>query len=559
MNGRLTLLAAAAAGALAASAPRLDELEQTYADLREAKDQIDVTEARGATATTIGTPLSTLRQKYASLRAKLVPLVDAAHPAAGSDGAQALGAMRSALADALPASPAAAAEAAGAKPSCDYDAAALAAQGIDALRERIYACYGQAARKVRYGDETIDRLTVFARLGESDDAAERERLFLALEPVWRSVNGDDSARSPYRQLVKLSAERWARGDSPIARNLAALGVAPEAAEGWLTSVLETWRASTPAQPLEPWDLHYAGGALNRALGARVPKERLRQLNDAFYRSLGADPQALGIRYDLEPREGKTPVAFTTFGQRPRQRGKAFAAGEAWIFATYRTGGVDNLIELLHETGHGVHIMAIRERPALADWPDSDTFTEAIADLIALEAYEPGWQQRWLGAFAPLADGLRSKYAGIVLDIAWSLFEVRMHRAPESDPNQVWSELTREYLHVTPHPELSWWAMRGQLVDTPGYMMNYGLGSLITADLRARCLALRGPFERPDPGYYAWLSERLYHFGLAKTSRAVIEDFLGRPLSPDALIADMARAKATGPTPSPPASGGGSTP
>jgi Zn-dependent M32 family carboxypeptidase len=95
--------------------------------------------------------------------------------------------------------------------------------------------------------------------------------------------------------------------------------------------------------------------------------------------------------------------------------------------------------------------------------------------------------------------------------------------------------------VRPHPELSWWARRGQLVDSPGYMMNYALGAIITADLRARCQELRGPFSKPDPGYYAWLSERIYRFGQEKSSRVVIEEFLGRPLSPDAIIKDMRRA------------------
>ena len=101
-------------------------------------------------------------------------------------------------------------------------------------------------------------------------------------------------------------------------------------------------------------------------------------------------------------------------------------GEPWVFATYRTGGLDNLNELLHETGHAVHIAAIRTRPAFADWPDSDPFTEALADFMALDVYEPAWQQRWLGDSVPLADGLRGRYGGIVLDVAWAVFELRMH-------------------------------------------------------------------------------------------------------------------------------------
>jgi hypothetical protein len=85
-------------------------------------------------------------------------------------------------------------------------------------------------------------------------------------------------------------------------------------------------------------------------------------------------------------------------------------------------------------------------------------------------------------------------------------------------------------------------MRGQLVDSPGYMMNYALGAIVVADLRARCRELRGTFSNPDPGMYAWLSERLYRFGLERTSRAVVEELLGRPVSPAALLADLGRMR-----------------
>ena len=197
--------------------------------------------------------------------------------------------------------------------------------------------------------------------------------------------------------------------------------------------------------------------------------------------------ALNVRYDLDPRDGKTPVAFCTFGARPRLRNGRWTPGEPSVFATYHGGGLDNLAELLHETGHAVHIAAIRTRPAYADWPDSDPFTEAIADFVALDVSEPVWQRRWLGDSVPLADGLRSRYGGVVLDVAWSLFELEMLRNPAADPNQVWTRLTSDYLRIRPHPELSWWAMRGQLVDAPGYMMNYAVGAILIAALRAKTI------------------------------------------------------------------------
>jgi len=323
-----------------------------------------------------------------------------------------------------------------------------------------------------------------------------------------------------------------------------LGVHPDSMERWLLSMLETWRASTPDSLIEPWDWHYTGGRASRVLSPRIPPARLSALNAEVFRALGADVDSLRVHYDLAPREGKTPVAFTTFGARARPRGGAWAPAEPWVFATYRAGGLDNLNELLHETGHAVHIAAVRTRPAFADWPDSDPFTEGLADFIALDAYEPAWQRRWLGDSVPLADGLRGRYAGIVLDVAWALFEVRMQRDPGADPNQVWTAITHDYLRIRPHPELSWWAMRGQLVNSPGYMMNYAMGSILVAAVRARTRELHGPFAAGDSAWYAWVAPRLFRFGLERSSREVLVGFLGGPVSPAAILEDMRRMQGT---------------
>lgn len=536
----------AAALVLGLAAAPAGELEQRFADWRELRDQIDITEALGRDAAPSGRTLRDLRAAAGRLQAELAPPL--AHPVAGVEepARKAMGRALAAQAEDAPTSSTPSA------PDCHYDPGALARGGLAKLQSRIYTCYGKAAGDIHFGGETLDRLTVLSRLTRIDDPAERRRLFLALDPVWRTMNGDDGPASPYRRMLALSAAEWRAKGSPVERNASALGVAPADAERWLVRILEAWRDATAGESIEPWDLHYRAGAASRALAEHIPQEQLAPLNAQFYRSLGADPGVLPIRYDLEPRVGKTPVAFTTFGRRPRlQPGAAngaVAPGEAWVFATYRAGGLDNLVELLHETGHAIHILAIRTRPAFADWPDSDTYTEGLGDLVALEAYEPEWQQRWLGTSASLKDNLRAKYASIVLDIAWALFEVRMHRDPAADPNAVWAELTHRYLHVVEHRELSWWAMRGQLVDSPGYMSNYALGAIAVADLRARCRELRGPFYRPDPGMYAFLSEKLYQFGLERSSRAVVEPFLGRPISPDPLIQDLARMQAAGGAP-----------
>ncbi len=100
---------------------------------------------------------------------------------------------------------------------------------------------------------------------------------------------------------------------------------------------------------------------------------------------------------------------------------------------------------------------------------------------------------------------------------------------------------RASVRIKGYPDLAWWAVRGQLIDSPGYMMNYAAGAILNADLRARSLELYGPYSEGDPGWYDRISEALYRFGLEKTSKEVIEAFLGRPVSPQALLDDMSRA------------------
>jgi hypothetical protein len=520
--------------------------ESLYADVRTARDRIDVSTAAGHTGITDATPLAAMILGYNGSRKALAPRLAAIDSATlRKDDARALGGMRRTLARELdslayPLRPEA--TRAQSPPDCDYDASAVAAarNGLDSLRQRLYACYGWAQAHVVFQGDTLDRLTVLSTIGHSDDPERRRQLFLALDPVWRSMNRNNGPASPYRRLIAEEVRLRKGGESPAAEQARASGVPPDSLERWLTGLLTTWRTVNPDSSVEPWDWYYSTGRASRALSARISRHQLAELNDKIYRSLGADVKALRVQYDLAPRLGKTPVAYTTFGARPRLINGRWQPGEPWVFATYRSGGLDNLNELLHETGHAVHIAAIRTRPAYADWPDSDPFTEAVADFVALDVYEPVWQQRWLGDSVPLADGLRGRYGGIVLDVAWALFELRMLRDPGADPNLVWTALTSDYLRIRPHPELSWWAMRGQLIDAPGYMMNYAAGAILIAAIRARTREVHRPFTTGDSTWYRWMASRLYRFGLERPTRGVIEEFLGGPVSPAAIQEDMRR-------------------
>jgi hypothetical protein len=522
--------------------------ESLYGDLRAMRDRIEVTLASGRTGATDATPMAAMILGYNGSRKQLASQLAAIDsPALRKDDARALGVMRRTLVrdlDSLTYPPNSEATGVQSPPDCGYDPSAVAAvrNGLDSLRGRLYACYSWAQSHVVFQGDTLDRLTILSAMSRSDDPARRRRLFLSLDPVWRSVNRNNERASPYRRLIAEEVRLRKGRESPAAEQARASGVPPDSLEHWLVGLLATWRMVNPDSLVEPWDWYYNTGRASRALSARISKDRLAELNERIYRSLGADLKALRVQYDLAPREGKTPVAYTTFGARPRLINGRWQPGEPWVFATYRTGGLDNLNELLHETGHAVHIAAIRTRPAYADWPDSDPFTEAVADFVALDVYEPFWQHRWLGDSVPLADGLRGRYGGIVMDVAWALFEMRMLRDPGADPNEVWTALTRDYLRIRPHPELSWWAMRAQLIDAPGYMTNYAAGAILIAAIRARTREVHGPFITGDSTWYGWMAPRLYRFGLERPTREVIEQFLGGPVTPAAILADMRRMR-----------------
>lgn len=530
----LGVSAAPAAAQPARPAAPLARLERAWLELRNLDDQLRTTRSLGATVSPRGVPVDSLAARVARASAAVSALA-AQVPRDQLDSAEArayasLGGQLAGLHAETTDSPAAAADPAD---CAEPFPAGLRGATLQAITVHTFACYGAAARRIIVDQDTLDRLSILGLLGRSDDPERRRRLFLALTPVWQSVNGDDGENSPYRAMVGLRRAAWG-AHSPMEERARGLGVAPDSLEQWLVAVLTAWRASMPDTLLEPWDWYYLTGETSRRLSPRIPRDSLQAVVNRYYRSLGADPLKLRVHYDLVPRPGKYPVSFTDFGARDPI--------EPWIFTSYRIGGFDNLGELLHEVGHAVHIAAISTRPAYRDWPDSDTFTEAIADLAALEVNEPEWQRRFLGDSAPLASSLRGKYAGIVLDIAWSLLELRAHRDPETSPNQIWTAITRDYLRIRPHPEWSWWAMRGQLVNSPGYMMNYAFGAILIADLRAALVARHGAFTTGDPSWYPWVATRLYRFGRERPARVVVEQFLGRGVSVAALIGDLGRAR-----------------
>lgn len=536
-------------------ADRLATLETEYLAARAIRDRLDVARATGHTA---GRDALEAAARVASeaVHARLATFVPLDEAALSPADLRAYRSIRAGIDVAddyqLPFAPPA-------EDVVPLDAAAAAAwlrrHHGDALglRSEVEGAFAALASALPVaGGLTLSRLAILDLLATEPAPATRHDLFRALTPLWRAVDGDGDAHSPYRTLVTAASPAWRRGGSVLAANAVALGVDQATVEAWVLATLAAWRAVVvePARvrrepPVEPWDWWWTAGTASRAVG-RVDFGEAMRVNQAFFAALGADPVALGARFDVVARRDRPaiPVAFTTFGSRPWQRPDGtWDTGAPTVMAGLGSGGFAELGELVHETGHAVHLAGIRTRPAFTDWPDSDALTEALADIPTLELTEPGWIAHWLPGADAISDALlvRSRFAEVALDAAWALFEIRLHVDPSLRPNDVWTDITSTWLGIAPHPDWSWWAIRGQLVESPGYMANYATGAVLATALRAVIRRERGPWTLGDPGWYGWMVEHLYRFGLERSSREVVEAVLGGPPTADALVAEIARA------------------
>ena len=79
------------------------------------------------------------------------------------------------------------------------------------------------------------------------------------------------------------------------------------------------------------------------------------------------------------------------------------------------------------------------------------------------------------------------------------------------------------------------------------MINYGLGAVVTADLRRRFTEKIGDFDAGNPRWFSYARDHLLRYGRSVETPALLRQFLGRPVSDEALLSELARI---GPPPKP---------
>jgi hypothetical protein len=520
------------------AASALQQAEAAYADFNDAYGAVSLIDSNPGAYPQgyAGNSRESWRGIYLATRAELARSLTAASGGKLAAGdARAVEVMQDALAES-------AEEPHSLAPAGHCEQAPRADLALQPLQDALYACFVELGNSLPFEGARVTRVAAFELLTSMPEAERRKTLFLAFQPLWVALNGHDEAGSPYRRLIRMAAAESGSHGSPIDAAARTVGVSTLECERWLERILDTWRQVSGEAAVEPWDYRFAGGAADRELAAAIPRDALQSLNQRYYQDLGLDLAAAAVIYDLQPRNGKAPLAYTDYVRRGRVIAGAWRPTIVRVSASYGRGGLGPLNELVHENGHAAHMLALHTRPAFMDLGDP-IYYEAFADVPSWSVYEPAWQQKYLGRSVAQTVSLRALYSGVMLDVAWALFDLRMLRDPRTDPNALWTEITHRYLHVVPHPELTWWAVRVQLVHKPGYMVNYGLGAVITADIRQRIAEQLGPFQAGDARWYGWLSERLLRSGEEQPTRQLLRDFLGRPVSPQALVTQLQRVGA----------------
>ena len=309
-------------------------VERSFGELLAAFGDLVVARTRGAPADPRGGSIVALARRYRARRRAFDGALDGIDGIArlAEDDARAVANMRATMPwlDELEPTPGSHPTTGGAT---DEDPAVARA------RAALYRRYGEAGDAIRIGRETIDRPTALNRLATEPDPAVRRALFEAMAPVWRTVDGDGGPASPYRRLLLASAARWDAHGSPIEANAVALGMPAGTLEGVLWQILGAWRRVMGPGRVEPWDYRFVVGAAARRLDRLVPARRLLDFNDRYLAALGADPRALGLRYDVLPRPGRplVPVAFTLgmgawAADQPDVDGP-WSPRPPWVFAT----------------------------------------------------------------------------------------------------------------------------------------------------------------------------------------------------------------------------------
>src|SRR5262245_52892765 len=105
------------------------------------------------------------------------------------------------------------------------------------LRDALLACFDEIGNNLQSDGKTWTRVDAMGALAMLDDPQRRKSLFLAMLPLWQSVNGRNEADSPYRRHIRNTAASN-KPDSPLEAAAHTVGVSSQDVQTWLEQILD---------------------------------------------------------------------------------------------------------------------------------------------------------------------------------------------------------------------------------------------------------------------------------------------------------------------------------
>jgi peptidyl-dipeptidase A len=296
--------------------------------------------------------------------------------------------------------------------------------------------------------------------------------------------------------------------------------------------------------LRPW--HYADPFFQEAppdgavdLDPLFDGQDVVELARRTVEGVGLEADAIIARSDLFPRDGKNQHAFCVDIDR---------ADDVRVLANL-VPTHDSADTMLHELGHGVYDLGIRDDLPWLQRTTHLVTTEASALLFGSLAGRREWLELVLGLSssegAELEGRLRAtRTTELAVFTRWVLvmtgFERELYANPDGDLDSVWWELVRRHQHVTPPdgrhaPD---WAAKIHVAVAPVYYHTYLYGAIVALQLGAALEAEAGGIvDRAAAGEL--LREKLYAPGQSVRWDELVEHASGEPLSVSSLEREMA--------------------
>ena len=396
-------------------------------------------------------------------------------------------------------------------------------------------------------------------LRRSDDSGEREEAWTASKTVGAEVAEDvrELARLRNEAARALGHRDWfafslATDELDEGKLVRTLGEA----ERVTAAPFARWKSrldgaladrfGCAVSDLRPW--HYADPFFQEAPpDGAVDLDRLFEAQDVVALArrtmggVGFDADGIVQRSDLFPRDGKNQHAFCIDVDR---------RGDVRILANL-VPTHDSMDTMLHELGHGVYDLGLRDD---LPWLLRSTHlvaTEASALLFGALAWRREWLELVLGLSAAEGEASEGRLRAaraveLLVFTRWVLvmntFERALYADPEADLDTLWWELVSRYQGVTPPPgrQAPDWAAKIHIAVSPVYYHTYLYGAIVALQLAAALESQAGGIVgRPEAG--ALLRAKLFEPGQSVRWDRLVEQASGAPLSVESLAREVALA------------------